>query len=52
MDGWMVQNLSYHYVIGLASEKNTVKTCNSWLLPHITIQPLTPAVNLSKEHNY
>ena len=33
----------------LAPVRNTVKTCTSWLLPHTTIQPLTPVMNI-KEH--
>ena len=46
---FIFQNLSSHYVVGIrfyhAPVRNTVKTCNPWLLPHITIQPLTPVVN-------
>ena len=50
------QNLSSHYVFGvrlfyLAPVRNAIKTCNSRLLPHITIQPLTPVVNNSRLHN-
>ena len=47
------QHLSSHYVVGIrlfyiAPVRNTVKICNSWLLPHIIIQPLTPISNLAK----
>ena len=40
-----------HYVVGirlfnLAPVRNAIKTCNSWLLPHTTIQPLTTVVDL------
>ena len=30
----------YQVVLHLAPVRNTVKICNSWLLPHITMQPL------------
>ena len=39
--------LCFRYqVVHLAPVRNTVKMCNSWLLPHITIQPLTPVESL------
>ena len=46
-----ISEIVIHYVVGirlfyLAPVRNTLKTCNSWLVSHITIQPLTPVVNL------
>ena len=50
------QNLSYNCVLGirllnLALVRNRVKTCNSCLHPHITIQSLTSVVNLERTYN-